>query len=494
MKIRYLTLLTPLMAAIILASCGSSGDSSAWDEAKTENTIESYRKYISENPEGKYIADAQGHIGELLLEETLIHPERLLQIFDDYSAEFPEGEHQEEFETMIYNRAVENSSIQAFEEYAVRFPRGRYLQEFETALFNSIVEGGSAMSFETYLERFPAGKHRDEIDDIFFDSLMLVRSIPQVERYLTSFPEGRHAEEVQKLAEEVYHENAVESNLVADLNVFLEKFPESPYVKRIILESDPEGANLIVSDQRKRRIAALKTPAEMRAPEGFTIHLKYMMTNYRSDSAEYTIGSDSIQTVSLTLRSSARYLSFDEFNGKSAWEGTGSGYNFSVTDDQMLRCESSERQFQKTRTFDIDFSKDFFLEMRLRFTGEGNSNKSYCGFIWGDNNGSRYFFLTREGKYSFGQQEDRLRSPDNPNGYSQWNPNSGASDTWIMAGNFRKNDFNAIALQKKGNVLVYSLNGQSLYQENIFRNISGKMVGVGTGNAQVLLDYIKIAQ
>ncbi|MBN1338057.1 MAG: hypothetical protein JXA03_01975, partial [Bacteroidales bacterium] len=426
--------------------------------------------------------------------QAVADEETLLQVFDMYISKYPEGKYNEQFESMIYNQAVEQNSVQAFEDYLQRFPNGKYVGEFESVLFNSILQGGSRFTFEDYLQRYPNGNHIGEIELRLLDSVRIRKRVSDAVRYNTLFPDGVYKDTIKSLSENAFYENAVEVNQLFEFKSFMDKYPDSKRIKRITFLSNPEKAGLMVTDIRGRSIQQGETPLSIRAIEGTTLILKYSRKNYKPDSIKYIVKADTAQEYLQTLRMDATLIAFDQFDKKTPWEMTGSNYSFAITSEGMLDASTTNRQHQHLRNFNIDFSKDFILEMSFQFTGQANTFKSYLGFLWGAPQSLKYFVCTPEGKYNFGEQEARYRSGDNENGYSKWNIYSGNQDTWPSTSNFRNNGFNKLVIEKTGNVMIYSINGLNLHQENIFRSPSGKSVGIAIGNTRAWIDYIKIIQ
>lgn len=490
----FLNVIFFILVIALFFACSSNQDKDAWESSKSNNTIESYEQYLTEYPDGRHVADANEAIQDLYFQKAGDNQANLLEIYDDYVSKYPQGKYSEQFETMIYNKATEQNSVQAFEDYLQRFPNGKYSGDFESVLFNSIMEGGSRFTFEDYLQRYPSGQHLGEIEQALFDSVRIKKRLADVERYNTLFPEGAYNDTVKSLAEQPYYEKVLEVDQLFEFRNFMDRYPESDHIKSVKFTSNPEKATLQVTDRRGRSIQQGETPLSFKAIEGSTLVLKFSKKNYKPDSISYIVGSDTAQQFQHQMRMDASMLAFDQFDKKTAWERTGSNYSFETNGNGMLVANTTAWQYQQLRNFDIEFSKDFIIEMSFQFTGQTNTFKSYIGFLWGAPQALKYFFCTPEGKYNFGEQEARYMSGDNENGYSKWNTGSGRQDTWPSTSNFKNNGFNKLIVEKRGNVMIYSINDLMLHQENIFRSPPGKSVGIGIGNTEVMIDYIKIIQ
>jgi hypothetical protein len=500
-------IITPLMkkihsaikAVIILAliasvGCSSQKDNKAWQAGTKTNTVESYKKYLADFPTGKHVSEAHDSIQGLYLKQVLQGGD-LYVTFDTLIGQYPETKYAPLFDSLIYNDAKQKNTPEAFEKYAERFPNGARLNEIETVLFNGILEGTSTLNFKDYLDRYPNGKHIAEAEKSLSDSVRIRKSVNSVERYLLMFPEGPNAEAITEQSEEIYFKEAMARNTLSDMNKFLEKFPETTHKKLLNIRSDPAGAAVSITDRRGTVIGNRTTPDTLTTLEGANLTMEFTKAGFNTDNRTYVVTASDNQTVSGNLKSDITYLASDNFEGASSgWDGNGLKFKFGTGDGQNLLAECSATQYQHTRNFNIDFSKDFTLEMKVKQTGEASPNKSYVGFVWGSSQKVRYFFITPEGKYSFGEQDDRSRTGDNEYGYTKWNPHSGGQDTWPAAGGFSRGEYNTLTVQKKGNVVFYKINGATLYQENLMSVTAGRMVGIGIGNTRALIDYIRIAQ
>ncbi|MCD4735755.1 MAG: hypothetical protein K8R53_06900, partial [Bacteroidales bacterium] len=493
MRERLYQLLAGLVIVLFVTGCSSDGDNQAWEEHQQTNTIEAYEKYIADFPEGKHVADAHGNIQDIIFTEVENEPSGLLEIFDNYDQKYPDGKYQSDFEELIYKEASSQNSVQAFEDYLQRFPDGKHTGEFETVLYNSIItDDSSTFTFGDYIQRYPEGKHLNEIEQFLLDSVRINNDLKSVERYKSFFPEGNFTDSVNSLSEKLYYDNAIKFGSVYEYNRFKNNYPKSEFIKTVNFISTPAGADLQITDVRGRGINNFTTPGNIQTLEGATLILKYKKNGYKNDSISFTVGSDTIQEYRHSLRMDATFITNETFDRPSRWEVTGSNFRFIINEEEMLLCETNKSQHQHIRNFNIDFSKDYTLEMSFRFIGTPNSNKSYIGFLWGSPQGLNYFLCTQDGKYNFGQQADRYRSGENENGYDKWNAFSGNQDTWPSTSSYRTGGFIKMVVEKKGNVLKYQLNGLNLQQENVFRTPNGKAVGIGFGNAEVVIDYLRI--
>jgi len=493
-KIHSATKAVIILALIASVGCSSQKDNKAWQAGTKTHSVEAYKKYLADFPKGKHVSQAHDSIQRLYLMQVLQGGD-LYVTFDTLIRQYPETRYALLFDSLIYNDAREKNTPEAFEAYAQRFPSGSRLNEIETILFNGILEGTSTLNFKDYLDRYPNGKHIPEAEKSLADSVRIRKSVNSVERYLLMFPEGPNAEEITKQSEEIYYKEAIARNTVTEMNKFIQKFPETQRKRLINIKSDPAGAEVSITDKRGSVIARRTTPDTLTILEGANLIMEFTKAGFNTDNRTYIVTAADNQTVAGNLKSDINYLASDNFEGASSgWDGNGLKFNFGTGDGQNLLAECTATQYQHTRNFNIDFSKDFTLEMKVKQTGEANPNKSYIGFVWGSSQKVRYFFTTPDGKYSFGEQDDRNRTGGNDYGYTKWNPHSGGQDTWPGAGGFSRGEYNVLNVQKKGNVMFYKINGATLYQENLMSVTAGRVVGIGIGNTRALIDYIRIAQ
>ncbi len=483
-----------ILVLSILFACSTDNDKKLWDETVLVNTTASYESYLSQYPSGKFSDKAKDKVEDLLFEEAK-QSTNIIPIYDKYVMEYPNGKYLSEFETLLFDLAKEKNTIGSYEEYAKRFPKGKYLGEVETLLFDAIISGESNMSYGEYLVRFPESSNNVEIEQLMYDSVLKVQSIAVADTYLVCFPEGRYTEEVNIMVEGFYYDNCIKRNSHFSIMAFLNKFPESEHVKRLIFNIDTEATTITVSDTVNGIIYSGSIPDTLLVVENTNLTFSIEKEGFRQFNQLYNVTAEPVQVLSPGLKSVITYLYQNDFSKTGTpYVGSSSKFNFGLSDNNNLICKTSEKQFQKPEGFNIDFTKDFILEVKFKFINPINYSKSYFGLVWGSKTKVMYYFVTIDGRLGFGEQQNNFISADNNFGYSKWSSEGGKNDSWMAFSSFKQNDYNVLRIEKSGKSYIYTMNGVIFHKDNVFSRLAGDKVGFGIGNSEVLVDYFNIQQ
>lgn len=84
---------------ILIAIVACSKEKPDWEQAKTTNTIESYKEYLSKYPAGKNIQEAQISIESLSWDQ--VKGSGSIEVLESFIAEFPKNSHVAEAQKMI---------------------------------------------------------------------------------------------------------------------------------------------------------------------------------------------------------------------------------------------------------------------------------------------------------------------------------------------------------------------------------------------------------
>jgi len=131
-----------------------SEDDLAWVKALEVDTVEGYRAYIADFPNGRHVEDAQRLINEFDEEAWKLADERdTLQGYEDYLESWPEGLHATEAKERI-------AKIKAEEE--ARRKNAAEAARQEAAAWQAAAKTNTIPSYEGYLEKYPTGKNASE--------------------------------------------------------------------------------------------------------------------------------------------------------------------------------------------------------------------------------------------------------------------------------------------------------------------------------------------
>ena len=190
-----------------------SADDLAWVKALEIDTVEGYRAYIADFPNGRHVEDAQRLIDEFDEEAWALAEERdTIEGYEDYLESWPEGLHVTEARDRIAELKAEEEARRKQAEEAARR---------EAAAWRTAAETNTIPSYETYLASFPTGKNAPEAqtrierlraeaarqqasaaDEAAWNAARATDTADAYQQYLTSFPQGAHVPEaIAKLEE-----------------------------------------------------------------------------------------------------------------------------------------------------------------------------------------------------------------------------------------------------------------------------------------------------
>ena len=190
-----------------------SEDDLAWVKALEIDTVEGYRAYIADFPNGRHVEDAQRLIDEFDEEAWKLADERdTIAGYEDYLESWPEGLHATEARERI-------AKIKAEEE--ARRKNAAEAARQEAAAWQAAAETNTIPSYEGYLEKYPTGKNAPEAqtridrlraeeaarqasaaDEAAWQAAVATNTGDAYQQYLTSFPQGAHVPEaIAKLEE-----------------------------------------------------------------------------------------------------------------------------------------------------------------------------------------------------------------------------------------------------------------------------------------------------
>jgi len=190
-----------------------SEDDLAWVKALEIDTVEGYRAYIADFPNGRHVEDAQRLIDEFDEEAWKLADERdTIAGYEDYLESWPEGLHATEAKERIAQKKAEEEARRKNAEEAARQ---------EAAAWQAAAQTNTIPSYEGYLEKYPTGKNAAEAqtridrlraeeaarqaaaaDEAAWNAAVATDTGDAYQQYLTSYPQGAHVPEaIAKLEE-----------------------------------------------------------------------------------------------------------------------------------------------------------------------------------------------------------------------------------------------------------------------------------------------------
>ena len=190
-----------------------SEDDLAWVKALEIDTVEGYRAYIADFPNGRHVEDAQRLLNEFDEEAWKLADERdTIAGYEDYLESWPEGLHVTEAKERI-------AKIKAEEE--ARRKNAAEAARQEAAAWQAAAQTNTIPSYEGYLSKYPAGKNASEAqtridrlraeeaarqasaaDEAAWQAANATGTADAYQQYMTSYPQGKHVPEaIAKLEE-----------------------------------------------------------------------------------------------------------------------------------------------------------------------------------------------------------------------------------------------------------------------------------------------------
>ncbi len=190
-----------------------SEDDLAWVKALEIDTVEGYRAYIADFPNGRHVEDARRLINEFDDAAWKLADERdTIAGYEDYLESWPEGLHVTEAKERIAKIKAEEEARRKNAEEAARQ---------EAAAWQAAAQTNTIPSYEGYLSKYPAGKNAPEAqtrigrlraeeaarqasaaDEAAWQAANATGTADAYQQYLTSYPQGAHVPEaIAKLEE-----------------------------------------------------------------------------------------------------------------------------------------------------------------------------------------------------------------------------------------------------------------------------------------------------
>jgi len=214
-------------------------EESSWAEAKNQDTLESYRLYVSTYPEGVHVDEAHAKV----------------DYYDDFN----------------WNHTKQNISETSLNAYLDKFPDGKHVSECNYLLSDlpwlKAQEINTIAAYEEYKINNP-GKHTSEIvqlindlnDDNDWENACLMSSTDAYRRYLDQHPNGKHAYEAQsKIQASAGHDIFIDE-LMEDPNSHDAREIQTKVGNNVISWEDIAQ---VFGEDKKEAIKAFKLPSPL---------------------------------------------------------------------------------------------------------------------------------------------------------------------------------------------------------------------------------------
>lgn len=201
-----------LLVACLVSGCGSDEDD--WAQATESDTVESYRTYLEQRPEGQQTHAARTKIQELE-------------------------------ETRDWTQARAEETPEALRAFLSAHPQARRLDEARSLLARRLEDRAwtaaktarSASDLRAFIETYASGEHTEEASALLEQVTWAERgdapTLAFLERFLTDFPSGQHAAEAGRLVTPLREQRAwtelQSAPATASLEAFLRDHPDGKH-------------------------------------------------------------------------------------------------------------------------------------------------------------------------------------------------------------------------------------------------------------------------
>ncbi len=174
-----------------------TADDEAWARALEKDTLEGYREYLAEFPEGKHKDKAQAEIDAYDNKAWATAEQRdTIAGYEDYLEAWPEGLHASKAKERI---AEMKAAAEARRKDAAERARQ------DQADWENAARSNTVPAYEGYMSKHPAGKFvseaqtridrlkADQADEAAWQAAKTANRADSYQQYLTSFPQGKYA-------------------------------------------------------------------------------------------------------------------------------------------------------------------------------------------------------------------------------------------------------------------------------------------------------------
>ncbi len=219
-------------------------DEAAWRQAKTMDTIESFRKYLLYFPGGKHTAEARAGTEEVVWRLCRQKGDR--QSCEEYLNEYPAGAHAQEARELIadseYQQARQADTIEAYEKflgsgYYGDSPAAKRLRQL---IYERAVKTGKFEDWVVFLDRYQYSgwgddgpeiaqmreNARKEIERALYEKILAAPTLELCREYINRYYNGVHKQQVIIKMEPFLHDEAARKNESAGYFEYLGYYPE----------------------------------------------------------------------------------------------------------------------------------------------------------------------------------------------------------------------------------------------------------------------------
>ncbi|MEN9988678.1 MAG: hypothetical protein RLZZ585_1717 [Bacteroidota bacterium] len=161
-------------------------------------------------------------------------------LFDQFLKTYPQSKYSSQIkdlrEKLRYEIAVNTNSIKVYQEFLAEFNSSKWKFDVQNRIelieYNRVKKSNTLLDYQGFITEFPSGKYQEEISKIVYnlrlEGLQQQGDIRTIEAFLSDYPLQQNPELTIRL-EEMYYNQAIQSNTKVDWIEFIKKFPSSSH-------------------------------------------------------------------------------------------------------------------------------------------------------------------------------------------------------------------------------------------------------------------------
>ncbi|HEX8060617.1 MAG TPA: WG repeat-containing protein [Cyclobacteriaceae bacterium] len=145
-------------------------DSTAFENARKQNTVEAYTLFIDHYPL------ANDHLKAIELRDELAYLEALRKntprAFKDYVNTYPKSSRvdaaNDHYEQLIFNEKTSSGNVNDYKSFLVEFPKSAFREQAEKFIFETTTSLGSIDDYLSFIQQYPEGSQSSKAKNILY--------------------------------------------------------------------------------------------------------------------------------------------------------------------------------------------------------------------------------------------------------------------------------------------------------------------------------------
>ena len=163
-----------------------------FEQSKQQNTIASYDKYLAEYPRGKYVSQAQKTREALWFEKS--KSEDTIASYDDYLKEYPHGENTNKVKKLRiekYFSIVRNkNTIEGYDEFVRKYPHSSEAKQAIAAEFQLYLKLDTIEGYDEFVRKHPHSSEAKQAITAEFQLYLKLDTIEGYDEFMNKYPQS----------------------------------------------------------------------------------------------------------------------------------------------------------------------------------------------------------------------------------------------------------------------------------------------------------------